>query len=66
MVCESSFALCLTHSKDLAMLPTIKVSTRRMPVQMGRQLYKWHPERQVVWSKLVKKDYKVGYFKSRS
>lgn len=65
---ESPLALCLTHSKRAAVLPTIMVKTHLIPVQGGRWLHVGtvRKNRQVVWCEVVKGGCKLACFNSGS
>lgn len=68
MARESPLALCLTHSKRAAVLPTIMVKTQLIPVQEGRWLHigTVRKNRQVVWCEVVKGGCKLACFNSGS
>lgn len=68
MARESPLALCLTHSKRVAVLPTIMVKTRLITVQGGRWLHIGTVGKngQVVWCEVVTGGCKLACFNSGS
>lgn len=68
MAGENPLALCLTHSKRAAVLPTIMVKTRLIPVLGVRWLHigTVRKNEQMVWCEVVKGGCKLACFNSGS